>query len=126
MKSGDIHVDFRPLLMTLDEVTHALENNPLGTLSTENPRVEGPDGSFCLELRQSKSKRRSNRDTWICYHHESGGRWPDFGFYEGPIRLAIGKNGRVLVEESKCLYMTYDVETTQVLNRYYRDAEDDA
>jgi hypothetical protein len=119
--SGGIDVDFRPLLMSRDEIERELDRNLLGTLSVDNLRIDSPNGDFSLSLRRPKPNPRAKRAkavTSICYEHESGGRWPSLYTYQGPWRVALGRNGRVLIFETECLYLTQDVATTQVLNRY--------
>ena len=62
IKSGEVTVDFRPLLMTRPEVIRSMSENRIGTLSMDNPRLEAPDGDFVLELRRAKSKKKSCLD----------------------------------------------------------------
>ena len=116
IKSGEVTVDFRPLLMPRPEVLRALEKSGLGTLSMDNPRIEGPDGAFVLKLRLPKRNAKRNQ-TWISYRRGDE-EWPNFAMYESRVEVALGRNGRVLVFKSACLLSTYDVETTQVLNTY--------
>jgi hypothetical protein len=117
IKSGEVTVDFRPLIMPRPEVLGALTECSLGTLSTENPRVQAPSGDFVLELRFPKSKAKSKL-TWIRYHRRSGEEWPKFDLYDEPMGIAVGRNGRVLVFKTSCLLITRDVETTQVVISY--------
>src|SRR5262245_13857062 len=51
LKSGEVTVDFRPLLMSRPEVLRAFTEGYLGTLSTDCPRLTAPSGEFVLELR---------------------------------------------------------------------------
>src|ERR1700722_17852743 len=102
--SGGIEVDFRPLLMTRGEIERELDRSLVGTLSDDNPRIDSPNGDFSLSLRRPKPNPRAKRAkavTWICYEHESGGRWPSLYTYEGPWRVALGRNGRVLIFETE-------------------------
>ncbi len=70
-----------------------------------------------LELQLPKPKAKS-KQTWIRYNHRSGEEWPKFDLYHGPMDIALGRNGRVLVFRTSCLLITRDVETTQVLISY--------
>jgi hypothetical protein len=106
--------------MSRDEVIAELQTGALGTLSPDNPRIESPNGDFSLELRQPKRKSRDNATTWICYEHVVVGCRPQFDLYDEPLRVALGRNGRVLLFETQCLLFTRDVLTTQMLNRYLR------
>jgi hypothetical protein len=117
IRSGEVTVDFRPLIMPRQEVLLALTEFGLGTLSTENPRVQAPNGDFVLELQLSK-KRTKSKLTWIRYSHRSGEEWPQFDLYHEPVEIAVGRNGRVLILSTSCLLLTRDVETTQVLISY--------
>lgn len=113
IEAGNIDVDFRSLLMTRDEIQHALKTCFLGTVSTETPTLRSPNTDFTIEIDVDASQR-----TWICYHHESGGEWPKFQLYDGPLCVALAKESRVLVFETESVYLTRDVMTTQVLNKY--------
>jgi len=116
IESGDVTVDFRPLLMPHHEVLSALRVSHLGTLSMDNPRVEGPDGTFVLRLRPPKQNAKRSL-TWISYCRADE-EWPNFALYEVPIEVALGRSGRVLIFRSQCAICTRDAETTQVLNTY--------
>jgi hypothetical protein len=107
---------FRPLLMSRPEVLRALEESCLGTLSTDNPRIEASDGEFVLQLRFPKQSAK-RKLTWISYSRADE-EWPDFALYDAPEEIAVGRNGRVLIFRSSCLLLTRDVITTQVLNAY--------
>jgi hypothetical protein len=117
VQSGEINVDFRPLLMSRPEVVRALTENKLGTLSTANPRLRGPSDAFVLKLRFPKPKAKTKL-TWVHYSRQSGEEWPEFSLYDGPQDVAVGRVGRVLVFKTSCLFLTHDVVTTQVLNSY--------
>jgi hypothetical protein len=113
IEAGAVAVDFRPLLMSRAEIQRALDRDCLGTLSPDNPRIRSPGDDFVIQL----------RPPWILYSHTSGGRWPKLAAYDGPVRIALGRDGHVLVFETRFLYLTRDVLTTQVLNRYLLDAD---
>ncbi len=120
VRSGGIEVDFRPLLMSRDDIEHALGACGLGILSPDNPKIQSPNREFTIKLRPEKRKSPSKARIWVCYDHLTWGRWPDFELYGGPIRFALGRDGRVLISETQQNYLTYDVATTQVLNRFLR------
>lgn len=115
--SGEVTVDFRPLLMTRVEVVRALAECKLGTLSTENPRIQPADGQFVLELK-FPAKKAKKKLIWIRYSLPTGEEWPKFDLYDGPLDVAIGREGRVLVFKTASVFLTRDIITTQVLNSY--------
>ena len=119
LQSGGIDVDFRPLLMTRAEIQTEFATSLLGVLSPENPLIESPSGDIVLELRAPKPRSKAERSTWIGHRGPTGGRWPQFLLYEEPTPVALGRNGRVLMLKSSLFYMTFDVVTTQILNRYF-------
>ncbi len=126
LRVGEISVDFRPLLMTRDEVENTFIAHPIGKLSLDQPRIEDPTGRFVLSLKTTKLRNRNaaacektEPTIWIAYDVPPAGEPnPRFGVYAGPLDLALGREGRVLLVKTECLYLAYDVETTQVLNRY--------
>jgi hypothetical protein len=114
LDAGTITVDFRPLLMSRDELLQALTDHSLGTLSLESPRVESHNPEFSLEVRLQHRKR----DTliWIRFINSSGDEWPEFELYDGPLDVATGREGKVVVFRSRCTLSSRCLETTQVLN----------
>jgi hypothetical protein len=119
LQSGQITVDFRPLLMSRAEIIRALADNKLGTLSEAQPPLQGPQGDFVLELRFPKPYAKQKL-TWILYRRRSGEEWPRFALYDQPLDIATAKEGRVLAFQTACLLLTRDAATTQVLNSYLR------
>src|SRR5262249_23841646 len=120
IEAGEIAVDFRPLLMSLDEITQAFATHRLGVLSEDSSRIEEPNGRFCLQWQAPKKKSVCNGPPliWIAFENASGLRDLKFMNYDGPVEVAAGREGRVVLFKTDCLYIARDVETTQVLQRY--------
>jgi hypothetical protein len=118
-KSGAIDVDFRPLLMSYKDVVQAISTMSLGTITEDNPQIADPQGEFVLELRVT-TRKKIRRMEWIGLRLSDGQFWPNFIFSSEPVRIAVGKDRRVLIVESNCILSTFDIATTQVLNRYMK------
>jgi hypothetical protein len=120
IEAGEIAVDFRPLLMSLEEVRQAFVTHRLGVLSQDSPRIEEPSGRFRLRLQPPKKKSLAKRPPliWIAIENASGLRDLKFMNYDGPVEVATGREGRVVLFQTDCLYISRDVETTQVLQRH--------
>jgi hypothetical protein len=116
IRSGEVTVDFRPLLMSRPETLTALQECRLGTISTDDPRLAAPNGEFVFQLHFPRPNVK-HKQTWISYRRGND-QWPNFDLYEGPLAVALGRAGRVLVFKSSSLITTRDAETTQVLNSY--------
>lgn len=106
--SGEIAANFTPLLMSLAEIKDAFVTHPLGTLSLENHRIEGPGLQFTIYL----------KDSWIALTTRDGETNPRLMNFEGPTKIAIGKETRVLLILTSHHYFAFDLVTTQILNRY--------
>jgi hypothetical protein len=116
IKSGEVTVDFRPLLMSRSDLLRALEKNCLGILSTENPRIVAPNDALILQLRLPKRSAK-RKFTWISFRNGNF-ETPEFLLFDSPVEVALGKNGKVLILKTSCVLLSHDVATTQVLNRY--------
>ncbi|REJ76124.1 MAG: hypothetical protein DWQ47_10920 [Acidobacteria bacterium] len=124
VKSGSIRVDFRPLLMTFNEVLASFEARYIGTISDDSPRIEVSEADLILELK--KRKTRHSRELTVVSFIRSGVEvGNNFELYETPIRVALGRDGQVLVMKTKRSILTRDVVTTQVLNFFLQGPGDD-
>lgn len=120
LAAGEISVDFRPLLMTREQIVEDSANNQIGILSLDNPKIVGPDGRFALYIKIPKPRknRKSEPLNWIVFEPANGEVNEEFSLYSEPESLAMGRGGRVLIIKSSLFYLSYDVETAQSLNRY--------
>ena len=125
IKLGEIKVDFRPLLMTFEQVKEAFQQNSLGTLSADTPKIEDPYGRFALHLQISKSRKNSKTVshkskplTWIILSRESETQSRRFYVFEAPVDIALGRNGQVFLIKTQCFFLVHDERTTQLLQRY--------
>lgn len=123
VRSGSISVDFRPLLMTLNEIIASLEAHTIGTISEDSPRLEVSKADLILELKKRKT-RHSGEITIVSFRRAGVEVGNNFEDYETPIRVALGKDGQVLVMETERSILTRDVVTTQVLNLFLRSLGD--
>ena len=57
--SGQVTTDFRPLLMTREQIHEAFRDHTLGTLSPDCPRLEDAGGRFILKLDVPKPRKAS-------------------------------------------------------------------
>jgi hypothetical protein len=126
IKSGEVTIDFRPLLMTFKEVKQAFERHPIGTLSMNHLRVEDPKGHFAWSLgpvqKKGRSGKKTNNTVWITFEMGSGMKRSDMT-YEGPIEMSLGRSGKVVIckqriSRTRFSFSTYDVQTSQELNIY--------
>ncbi len=122
IEAGEFAVDFRPLLMSHEEVKQSFAINSLGFLSAESSRIEEPNGRFFLYLDTTKKKTVPKRPplVWIVFENASGLRDTKFMHYDCPVEVATGRDGRVVLFKTECLYIARDIETTQVLQSYLR------
>jgi hypothetical protein len=119
-KAGRIKSDFRALLMTRAQVVAAFKKTNLGVVSPDNPIIAAPGGEFRLELKRPKpSKGKAKAKQWISFRNGEQ-EWPRWELYNADDQFAVGvgRDGRVLIIKNDYVYVTYDVSTTQVLDRY--------
>lgn len=126
-QAGKIKSDFRPLLMTRREIAAAFKKTNLGALSPQSPRITAPRGEFELELRPMKPLKRPRKipgpprppRIWICFRNRVE-EWPQWDIYDDDdtFEVGIGREGRVMIIKNSAIYLTVDVRTTQVLDRY--------
>lgn len=127
-RAGEIKSDFRPLRMTYREIAAAFKKTNLGSLSRQNPQIIAPNGEFELELRPLKSSTRPRKTpgpprpprTYICFRNRVQ-EWPQWDLYDDrdePTEYGIGREGRVMILKNSEIYLTIDIRTTQVLDRY--------
>jgi len=124
-EGGEISVDFRPLVMSLDEVKEAFTRESLGILSIGSPQIDDPNGRFSLYVQIPKRKlaaktkpAHSRRTIWIGYQPVDGAPARQFMLYSAPTEVALGRERRVLLFKTERLYLARDVETTQPLCRF--------
>lgn len=124
IESGEIKIDFRPLQMSCLEVREAFNERPLGILSLDRPRIEGPDDLFVLWIHTTRRNAKNpavsceQQQRWVAVESSDGERYLPFMPYMAPIEIALGRGGRTLLFKTDSYYLVHDVETMQVLNRY--------
>jgi hypothetical protein len=125
VESGEVTRDFRPLLLTRKEVKDAFRDRPLGTLSLDCRRLEDPNGRFVLHLdipiprkTSNRGAPRSEQPARILIDHTTGECDRTLLYYDAPVEVALGRDGRVVLIKTDCLFLAFDEETTQILHRY--------
>jgi hypothetical protein len=118
--AGKIKTDFRPLLMTRAQVVAAMKKTKLGVISPDNPVITAPGGEFTLELKRPKPlKTKKKPKQWISFRNREQA-WPRWELYDedNTFSVGVGREGRVVIIKNDYVYVTFDVRTTQVLDRY--------
>lgn len=123
--AGQVKTDFRPRLMTREQVHEAFRDHTLGTLSPECTRLEDAGGRFVLTLDVPKPRKASKTGLprparpWSVLISPQGAE-PDKRLLccEEPVEVALGQDGRVVLIKTRSHYLAYDEETAQILRRY--------
>lgn len=120
LAAREFDIDFRPLLMSRQQLEKEFFANPLGVLSLENPRIEDSNGQFMLYLKLPKPRkeRKSKAHIWAVLEKPKGETHDKFWLYDGPVPVATGHEGKILILKTELHYLSYDLLTTQPLNRY--------
>ena len=123
--AGEFTIDFRPLLLSCGEVLEAFRTQRLGTLSLNCRQIEDPRGRFIVKLQLPKpGKSRQHRTTrsepltWIVFVRAGAPETRRLMLYDSPVEFALAHNGQVVLMKTTCLYLTFDAETTQDLQRF--------
>jgi hypothetical protein len=123
--SGQVTTDFRPLLMTREQIHEAFRDHTLGTLSPDCPRLEDAGGRFILKLDVPKPRKASKtglprpaRPPSVLISRPGGEPDKRLLYCEEPVDAALGQDGRVVLIKTCSHYLAYDEETTQILHRY--------
>jgi hypothetical protein len=127
ISSGEITRDFRPLLMSRREIDSEFGQGSLGRLDLNTRRLTSLSGDIVVEIEVPKPRRgppprfARDRPSWIVLRR---GENPlrRLLVYEGPIEVAVVRDGRVLVLRTDSHDLVYETETSQTLNRYPRRA----
>lgn len=132
--AGEIHVDFRPLLLAEEQMHAAFVHGGLGALTPETP-ISDPASRFSLRVplprRRERhrtaaqqpqpawrmARERARQTPWVVLERPREDRRELF-LYEGPVAIALACGGRVLVFKTAAVYLSIDIVTAQTLNRY--------
>lgn len=123
ISSGEVTRDFRPLLMSRADVENEFEVGLLGRLDLNTAQTTVASRDVVLEIEVPKARRgRSatsprDRPSWIV-RRPGGGAPQRLLVYDGPVEVAVVRDGRILILRGRELDLVVDSETGQVLNRY--------
>jgi hypothetical protein len=123
---GLITLDFRPLLLSRDDLKNAFGQAFVGLLSLGNPEIEYRD-VFSAKLRSERVRKMygiphdpAKRNVFIELRNGQGKVFRDFALYDDPVELALALDNRVLVSRTASAYSSRDLDTSQILNLYPR------